>query len=134
VEDLDPVVLQTQMAEMQSIASAEEIHNFGDQPEAVTLYGLLLYPRTFGSNGGLMSTTPWQAYLPRDYPRLGFRVLNQDLRDIVFPNRGVSVENVQGYDVILLGCERENYIEARLLVFPNENLTYLSDLELAPCS
>jgi hypothetical protein len=81
-----------------------------------------------------MSTTPWQAYLPRDYPRLGFRLLNQDLRDIVFPNKGVSIENVQGYDVIILGCEREKYVEARLLVFPNKNLTYLSDLGLAPCS
>jgi hypothetical protein len=132
--DLDQAALQTQMAGIQSMVSAEDIQTFGSQSEAVTLQGLLLYPRTFGSNGGLMSTTPWQAYLPRNYPRLGFRLLNQDLRDIVFPNKGVSIENVQGYDAILLGCERENYVEARLLVFPNKNLTYLSDLGLALCS
>jgi hypothetical protein len=119
---------------MQTNVSAEDIQSFGSQPEAVTLTGRLLYPRTFGSNAGLTSANPWPAYALRDYPRLGFRLLNQDLRDIVFPNRGVPIENVQGHDVIVLGCEREDYVEARLLLFPNGNLTYLSDLALKPCS
>jgi hypothetical protein len=132
--DLEPAALQTQMAESQTIASAEDIRDFGSQPEAVTINGRLLYPRTFSANTGLTSTNTWPAYEPHDYPRLGFRLLNQDLRDVVFPNKGVSIENVQGYDVILLGCERETYIEARLLVFPHTNLTYLSNLGLEPCS
>ncbi|MGB7876348.1 MAG: hypothetical protein WBL25_18355, partial [Anaerolineales bacterium] len=132
--DLEPAALQTQMAELQTNVSAEDIRVFSSQPEAVTLIGRLLYPRTFGSNAGLTSTNSWPAYEPRSYPRLGFRLLNQDLRDIVFPNKGVPVENVQGYDVIILGCERKDYVEARLLVFPNANLTYLSNLGFEPCS
>ena len=96
--------------------------------------GRTLYPRTFGSNNGLTSTNSWPAYALRDYPRLGFRLLNQDLRHVVFPNKGVPIENVQGYDVILLGCEREDFVEARILFFPNNNLTYLSDRALEPCS
>jgi len=130
----DPVALQAQMAELQTVVSAEEIRAFGSQPEAVTLTGRLLYPRTFGSEAGLTSTNSWPAYALRDYPRLGFRLLNQDLRDVVFPNKGVPIENIQGYDVIVLGCEHDDYIEARLLVFPNKDLTYLSDRELEPCS
>ena len=130
----DPVTLQTQMAKMQTDVSAEDIRIFGSQPEAITLTGRLLYPRTFGSHNGLTSTNSWPAYALRDYPRLGFRLLNQDLRDVVFPNKGIPIQNVQGYDVIVLGCEREDYVEARLLVFPNNNLTYLSNLDLKPCS
>ena len=79
-----------------------------------------MYPRTFSSNTGLTSATPWPSYAPRDYPRLGFRLLNRDVRDIVFPNKGVSIENVHGKDVIVLGCQREDHIEARLLVFPDD--------------
>lgn len=130
----EPAVLQAQIIETQTDVSAEEIQPFAAQPEAVMLTGRLLYPRTFGSNNGLTSTNSWPAYELRDYPRLGFRILNQDLRDIVFPNKGVPIENVQGFDVIVLGCEREEHVEARLLVFPNNNLTYLSDLGLEPCS
>jgi hypothetical protein len=81
----------------------------------------------------LTSATPWLSYAPRDYPRLGFKLLNRDVREVVFPNKGVQVENVHGRDVIVLGCQGDNYIEARLLVFPNAGLTYLSNLALDPC-
>ena len=131
--ELEPAALQTQMAALQTAVPTEDIRDFGSQPEAVTLTGLLLYPRTFGSNAGLTSTNSWPAYALRDYPRLGFRLLNRDLRDIVFPNKGVPVQNVQGYDVIVLGCKHEDYVEARLLVFPNAHLTYLSNLGFEPC-
>jgi len=130
----EPASLQSQIAEQQTIISIEEIQAFGSQSEAVTLQGRLLYPRTFSGNAGLTSATPWPSYAPRDYPRLGFKLLNRDVREVVFPNKGVPVENVHGLDVILLGCQRENYIEARLLVFPNTNLAYLSDLALDLCS
>jgi hypothetical protein len=131
---LSPATLQTQLAEGQANVSREQIQAFGDQPEAVTLQGQLLYPRTFGGNAGLVSATPWPSYAPRNYPRLGFKLLNRDVREVVFPDKGVHIENVQGFDVIVLGCQREKYIEARLLLFPNNNLSYLSDRALAPCS
>lgn len=131
--DLEPVALQAQIAEIQTDVSVEEIQAFGTQPEAVTLTGRLLYPRTFNANSGLVSSTSWASYAPRDYPRLGFRVLNQGLIDVVFPNKGISIRNVQGEDVIVLGCKREKYVEARLLLFPNANLTYLSNLALESC-
>jgi hypothetical protein len=132
--DLEPSTLQTRMATLQTGISAEEIQTFASQPESVTLTGRLLYPRTFSGNTGLVSATPWPSYAPRDYPRLGFKLLNRDVREVVFPNKGVRIENVQGLDVIVLGCQREKYIEARLLLFPNDNLTYLSDRALEPCS
>jgi hypothetical protein len=132
--NLESANLQSQIAEQQNIVSTEEIESFSSQPEAVTLQGRLLYPRIFSANSGLTSATPWPSYAPRDYPRLGFKLLNRDVREVVFPNKGVPVENVHGRDVIVLGCQRENYIEARLLVFPNAGLTYLSNLALEPCT
>ena len=132
--ELEPATLQAQLTDDQTSVSSEQIQVFGNQPEAVTLQGRLLYPRTFGGNSGLVSATPWPSYAPRNYPRLGFKLLNRDVREVVFPDKGVRIKNVQGFDVIVLGCQRENYIEARLLLFPNDNLTYLSDRALEPCS
>jgi hypothetical protein len=131
---LDAASLRSRITGLQVVVSSEEIQAFSSQPGVVTLQGRLLYPRTFGGNAGLTSATPWPSYAPRDYPRLGFKLLNRDVREVVFPNKGVPVENVHARDVIVLGCQRENYIEARLLVFPNSNLTYLSNLALEPCS
>lgn len=132
--DLEPSTIQTRMAALQTDISAEEIQTFASQPESVTLTGRLLYPRTFSRNAGLVSATPWPSYAPRDYPRLGFKLLNRNVREVVFPNKGAQIENVQGLDVIVLGCQREKYIEARLLLFPHNSLTYLSDRALEPCS
>jgi hypothetical protein len=132
--DLDGASLQSQIAEQQTVISSEEILAFSSQPGAVTLQGRLLYPRTFSANAGLTSATPWPSYAPRDYPRLGFKLLNRDVLEVVFPNKGVAVENVHAWDVMLLGCQRDDYIEARLLVFTASRLTYLSDRGLKSCS
>ena len=52
---------------------------------------------------------------------------------MVFPARDFS-ENVQGEDVLILGCDHGAYIEARLITFPNMNKAYLSDRALEPCA
>ena len=131
---VEPSTLHAQITNLQNIASIEAIKAFLEQSETITLQGRLLYPRTFSANAGLTSATPWPSYAPRNYPRLGFKLLNRDVRDVVFPNKGVPIENVHGWDVIVLGCQRDNYIEARLLVFQGANLSYLSNLALEPCS
>lgn len=129
----EPSSTATQIIDLQDNVSIEEIIAFTDQTGAVIFRGLLLYPRTFSANTGLTSATPWPSYAPRNYPRLGFKLLNQEVRDVVFPNKGVPVENVHGQEVWVLGCRRETYIEARLLIFHDLGLSYLSNLALEPC-
>ena len=136
---LEPGTLQAQIAEIVSVqglntTSAAEIQSFSEQTGATTIAGRLLYPRYFGRDTGMSSSTPWPSYLPRDFPRLGFLLLNEKAYEVVFPIKTPSIENIQGEDVLILGCERENYIEARVLAFPNADSAYLSDFELTPCS
>ncbi len=114
--------------------SPEEIRGFANQPDVIAITGRLLYPRFFGRNAGLTSSTPWPSYAPRDYSRLGFKVLNQNAHEVVFPIRGGAIGNIHGEDVFILGCMRENYLEARVLALPNAELTYLSDLAFQPCT
>jgi hypothetical protein len=136
--DLSPAIQHTQIIEIASthIASigADEIQSFAARESAVIQTGRLLYPRYFGRDAGISSTTPWPCYAPRNFPRVGFLLINERVHEVVFPSKGVSVKNVHGEDMILLGCQQSGYIEARLLAFPNADLVYLSDRALEPCA
>jgi hypothetical protein len=136
--NLDPAIYQAQIIELASTheasIDAEAMQSFAAQENAVTQTGRLLYPRYFGRGGGISSTTPWPSYAPRDFPRVGFLLINERVYEVVFPSKGISVPNVHGEDVLLLGCQQSGYIEARLLAFPNADLVYLSDRALKPCS
>ena len=131
--NLTSTEIQEKIAGMQSDIPVKEIRDFASQPSAIALTGRLLYPRYFGRNAGISSATPWPSYAPRDFPRLGFLLLNQHALEVVFPTRGSTIGNVQAEDTLILGCEREGYIEARILAFPNSDMTYLSDFGLDPC-
>jgi hypothetical protein len=135
---LEPGALQEQIEKIVTTqglnTTGTELQIFSEQTGAITVVGRLLYPRYFGRGTGMSSSTPWPSYEPRDFPRLGFLLLNEKAYEVVFPIRAPSIENIQGEDVLILGCERENYVEARVLAFPNANTAYLSDFAFEPCS
>jgi hypothetical protein len=110
-----------------------EIQTFASQTEAITVQGRALYPRYFGRNSGLTSSTPWQSYAPREYPRFGFLLLDQNLVEVVFPFKGQAVGNIHAQDVLLLGCQRKSYIEVRVLVLVKSGRVFLSDFGFEPC-
>ncbi len=105
---------------------SSQLTSFAAGPSAVAATGRLLYPRFFSKGLGLASSHPWPAYAPRDFPRLGFILLNQSRHDIVFPTRQLGGTFPQAADVVVLGCQRADYIEARLVYFPVLGAAYLS--------
>jgi len=137
-QQLSPIAIQEQLANHPKVKaagiSAQDIRSFNGQPEAVVMMGRPLYPRTFPRGVGLSSSNPWQAYAIREYPRLGFLLLNENVREIVLPIKQTKATNIHAMDVLILGCERGDYIEARLAVFPNENMVLISDRGFAKCN
>ncbi|MBV6451028.1 MAG: hypothetical protein MHPDNHAH_01756 [Anaerolineales bacterium] len=105
---------------------------FLSQPNAQIIEGKLLYPRFFRRNDGIFSTTPWAIYAVRDYSRLGFIVLNDGAVSVIFP-ADAPVKLTHGADVIVLGCRQKDYLEARLIYFPELNESYQTEDVLAPC-
>ncbi|MFZ5909828.1 MAG: hypothetical protein ACOYYU_07430 [Chloroflexota bacterium] len=136
--DLAPAVIQeqlTQLPEVQTLGvSARDIQQFAGQSEAVALLGRPLYPRAFPRGVGLSSSNPWQSYAIRDYPRVGFLLLNESVREVVLPVKHTQAANIHAMDALILGCERGTYVEARLIAFPSNDLAYLSDRGLTDCS
>ncbi len=111
-----------------------QIDDFTAAPRTTLQIGRVLYPRFFTRNLGLASSHPWPAYAPRDYPRLGFVLINQSRSDVVLPSRAVPEPFPSAADAIVLGCQRVDYIEVRLILFPASNTAFLSLPLTIPCN
>jgi len=107
-----------------------EVDFFLAQPQAALLEGRMLYPRMYRKDLGMASANPWPAYAVRDFARMGFILLNDRQVNAVFVTRDL-LDFPHGADTILLGCRREGYIEARLVVF--EERSYQSAPLSDPC-
>lgn len=113
--------------------SQDELRQFVETQDSILQTGRLLYPRYFPSNRGLSSANPSPAYAGRDYPRLGFYLLNQAFTAVVLPMDSMPGPIPHASDVIVLGCRRDGYVEARWLVFPNEQLLFSGAPLSEPC-
>jgi hypothetical protein len=136
-EGQTPSILITKLSDSSGVqrlgVNRTQIEEFVSAPQATLKIGRVLYPRFFTRNQGLASTNPWPAYAPRDYPRLGFVFINQSLSNAVFPARVVPIPFPSAADAIVLGCQQTGYIEARLILFPDTGIAYLSTPLTLPC-
>ncbi len=69
--------LETSPAVQHLDAANLQVDAFASTSGSVVEVGRALYPRYFSKDDGLASAHPWPAYAPRDFPRLGFLLLNE---------------------------------------------------------
>ncbi len=117
----------------QVVAQSTEASELFSQPNAQLIEGRLLYPRYFRRNDGIFSANPWPIYEARDFSRLGFIVLNENAVSVIFPADS-PIKLTHGEDVIVLGCQREGYLEARWIFFPDLDETYQTESLTAVCA
>jgi hypothetical protein len=84
-----------------------------------------VYPRFFSKDNGIPSAHPWAAYALREYPRIGFLFLNQRSISAVLPTKKIS-DFPHAADAIILGCRGEDYVDVRLIAFPELGRLYSS--------
>lgn len=131
--DQDPSTLLLKLEAISDLPPQDELEKFIETPDSFLRAGRLLYPRYFPANKGLSSANPSPAYAIRDYSRLGFYLLNQEFTAIVLPMETMPGPVPHASDVIVLGCQRDGYVEARLLAFPNEHLLFWDAPLSEPC-
>jgi hypothetical protein len=127
-------ILEQKLLSLSNAPSQREIQAFTTQPQAFFEMGRLLYPRFFVRGKGIASANPWPAYQVRDFPRFGFMLLNQKVTSAIFPSRRDSIPFPHAADVILLGCLREDYVDVRVIAFPDLNVVHTSAPLTEPCS
>ncbi|MGA7194212.1 MAG: glycosyltransferase family 39 protein [Anaerolineales bacterium] len=102
-------------------------------PNAEVLQGRELYPRFFWRGQGIAQAHPSPAYVSRDYSRLGFLLMTTNqITPIVFPNKIVPSVPDTG-DVIIFGCKHSDYVEARVIIFPAQNLIFQTESPFIQC-
>jgi hypothetical protein len=121
------------LASLDSALASDEIEAFLSQPGVAIQTGRVLYPRFFGKSDGLASANPWPAYEIRDYPRMGFLLLNQSSQYVVLPTRRLP-EFPHAQDAVVLGCQSEGYVEAHWVIFPGVGSVYSSEAPVESCS
>lgn len=132
--DQSPAFLTAQIASVPNAPQPPNVQVFLSQPEAFLETGRVLYPRFFTRDRGLFSSTPWPAYQVRDFPRVGFLLINQSVVQAVFPSREIPEPFPQAADAIMLGCKKDGYVEVRLIAFPKQDAVLLSAPLSEPCS
>lgn len=136
--DQSPAALVTRLGSSSSVQALQidraQIEAFAASPQATLQIGRVLYPRFFSRNTGLASANPWPAYAVRDFPRMGFLLLNQTRHDAILPERQMAGPFPHGADVILLGCQRPDYVEVRLMLFPDADTVFAGDPLSVPCN
>ncbi len=131
--DTDQTALQQQIASVSNAPPGDQINAFVSQPEAFIQTGRVLYPRFFSKENGLASANPWPAYALREYPRIGFLLLNQSSVSVVFPTKRLP-EFPHAQDAIVVGCQQDDYVEARWVLFPESDSVYTSEEFPETCS
>jgi hypothetical protein len=116
-----------------ALDDSNQINSFLVSPNAVIYEGKLLYPRFYRRDLGLSSTNPWPVYAVREFPRIGFVLLNRSNLQVIFPTRE-PLNFVHGEDVILVGCTKPDYIEARLVYFLRLAEKFISNPLNLPCN
>ena len=111
----------------------DQLNRFLSQnANAEVLQGRVLYPRFFWRGQGIAQAHPSPAYAFRDYSRLGFLLMMDQITPIVFQNKTVpSVPNAG--DAIILGCKQSDYVEARVIIFPAQNLIFQTESPFSQC-
>src|SRR5215212_2721215 len=125
--------LTAKLTSLSNAPTIDKLNTFASQPGAFLQTGRVLYPRFFSKNDGLASANPWPAYAFHNYPRLGFLLLNQTSISVVFPTKKIAVFP-HAEDVIVLGCQRDGYVEARWIAFPELDAVYSSESLAETCA
>ena len=126
-------MLAGRLASIREAPTIDEINAFISQSGAFIQTGRVLYPRFFGKEDGLASANPWPAYAIRDYPRMGFLLLNDSSHYVVLPTKRLP-QFPHAQDAIIVGCQTEDYVEAHWIVFPGLDSIYSSELPTETCS
>jgi Dolichyl-phosphate-mannose-protein mannosyltransferase len=133
-----PTQLMTTLSDSTAVqnlgVNRTQIEMFSGDPQTTLQIGRVLYPRFFTRNQGLASSHPWPAYAPRDFPRVGFVMINQSQQNLVFPSRTIPDPFPSASDAIVLGCQRTDYLEVRLILFPDSGAAYMSTPLNVPCN
>jgi hypothetical protein len=120
-----PGTLQTNLNALSSTLDQSTLQRFLSDGDAIALEGRTMYPRFYQAGDGIPKRN-WPSFLTRDYPRLGFLLVGDETYPVVLPLEESPEHFPNAADVLVLGCKREDHIEARLVAFLDDLKTTIT--------
>ncbi len=108
--------------ELHRMGIPQSLSDFASQNGMDLLYGRALYPRYYGPKHGILGNA-WFAFIPRDYARLGFYLVGFGAQNVVLPLEDKPTNFPHASDVIVLGCFKDEFLEAQLVVLAGDQIT-----------
>lgn len=93
----------------------DELNGFLQSPGAVIIEGRALYPRFYKMNQGEI-TFNFYPYIVMEFPRIGFKVVGPAGEYSVVLPGDVPAKLPHASDVLVLGCNGQNYLDALVVV------------------
>jgi len=106
------------------------LEEFLKQESSQALVGRALYPRFYPAGEGAPSVV-WASYARRDYPRLGLYLIPGDVA-VVLPSLKSPAYFPHGSDVLVIGCQRSDHLEAFLVVLLDDARTVIGQTPQKP--
>jgi len=118
-----PAALQMAVNSLTSEASSQQLdlvalQGFLSSKNSTALVGRAMYPRFYSSGDGI-PRSGWPSYAVREYPRLSFVLVGAETNPVILPEVQPPTNFPNAADVFVLGCQREDYIDARLVMLLN---------------
>jgi hypothetical protein len=111
----------------------QQVDALVQDPAARIYNGRALYPRYYEAKQGDISDMTDPLLAPFSFDRLTFYLAGPTDENIVLPVQGVPNDFIPGADAWVLGCQREGYVEAVVVILRDrENVRLYSQPELKP--
>ncbi|NOH10474.1 MAG: hypothetical protein HND51_02390 [Chloroflexi bacterium] len=108
---------------------AQDLQILLDDPALVVLQGRTLWPRLYGPDQG-ESGKGWPEYTPRSFRRLGFRLAGPQDASVIMPLGQNLAQVPHAEEVIVLGCQQEDFVEARFVILPYQQKLLTNELAM----
>jgi len=125
-------ILEENLSQMDAVDTTG-LSILASDPSIEAYVGRDLYPRFYRAGDGEPGTAfRWPAHTTRDYDRLGFYLVGPDNWSVVLPLEESPEFFPNARDVLVFGCQVDNYLIAQAVLFLNSpGDVYTSSL---PCS
>lgn len=107
------------------------LEQFALSDDVVVIKGRALYPRFYKAGEG-EPTNEWKAYIPRDFPRLAFLVLNQAKWNVNLRVEKSPVYFPNAADVVVIGCKERTGIDPALVVVLGASPAAYTRMDISP--
>jgi len=102
-----------------SKVDVQALNSFLQKEGATAMVGRALYPRFYPAGEGEPGHG-WASFTPKDFNRFSFYLIGPNPQAVILPANSSPAKFQHAEDVLVIGCKKEDYLEAYYVITLNE--------------